>query len=65
MRLRSAGGPGSKLRRLVGDNNKIVSFMMWDYDAEKWDKDHTELKDGVFYVSDATARILQQHFSRG
>jgi hypothetical protein len=54
-----------KLRRLVGDDNKIVSFMMWDYDSEKWDKDHTELKDGVFYVSDATARTLQQHFSRG
>ena len=23
-----------KLRRLVGDDNRIVSFMQWDYDAE-------------------------------
>ncbi len=54
-----------KLRRLVGDNNKIVSFMMWDYDSERWDKDHTELQDGVFYVSDATAKVLRQHFAVG
>lgn len=51
-----------KLRRLVGDDNKIVSLMMWDYDAELWDADHKELIDGVFYVSPATAQVLQRHF---
>src|SRR5262245_59177636 len=25
-----------KLRRLVGDDNKIVSPIMWDYEAEQW-----------------------------
>ncbi|MGH6962345.1 MAG: hypothetical protein ACREE7_17830 [Dongiaceae bacterium] len=53
-----------KLRRLVGDDDKIVSLMMWDYDAEKWDDDHTELLDGVFYVSGATAQTLQRHFAK-
>src|SRR5215813_6963934 len=53
-----------KLRRLVGDDNKIVSLMMWDYDAERWDGDHTELLDGIFYVSQATAQALQQYFAK-
>lgn len=52
-----------KLRRLVGDDNKIVSLMMWDYDAEQWDADHKELIDGVFYVSSASADVLQRHFA--
>ena len=54
-----------KLRRLVGDDNKIVSLIMWDYDAEQWDSDHKELIDGVFYVSPATAQVLQRQFARG
>jgi len=54
-----------KLRRLVGDDNKIVSLIMWDYDAEQWDSEHKELIDGVFYVSPATAQVLQRHFARG
>jgi len=53
-----------KLRRLVGDDNKIASLMMWDYDAERWDADHTELLDGIFYVSPATAQVLQQYFAK-
>lgn len=53
-----------KLRRLVGDDNRIVSLIMWDYDAEKWDAAHKELVDGIFYVSDSTAKVLQQHFAR-
>jgi len=52
-----------KLRRLVGDENKIVSLIMWDYDAEKWDRDHTELVDGVFYVSPTTAEALKKSFA--
>jgi len=54
-----------KLRRLVGDDSKIVSLIMWDYDAEQWDSEHKELIDGVFYVSPATAQVLQRHFARG
>jgi len=54
-----------KLRRLVGDDNKIVSLIMWDYDAEQWDTEHKELVDGIFYVSPATAQVLQRQFARG
>jgi len=53
-----------KLRRLVGDDNKIVSLMMWDYEAERWDADHKELLDGIFYVSPATVQALQQYFAK-
>ncbi len=53
-----------KLRRLIGDDGKVVSLIMWDYDAEKWDDDHTELVDGVFYVSGTTAQTLQRYFAK-
>jgi hypothetical protein len=51
-----------KLRRLVGDDNRIISFMQWDYDAEVWDADHSHLLDGIYYVSEATTRSLRKHF---
>jgi hypothetical protein len=51
-----------KLRRLIGDGQKIASLIMWDYEAERWDADHKELLDGVFYVSAPTAQVLQRHF---
>ena len=52
-----------KLRRLVGDDNRIISLIMWDYDAEKWDNGHNELVDGVFYVSPATVQALRKCFA--
>jgi len=51
-----------RLRHLVGDDNRIVSFMMWDYDSEKWDAKHETLLDGIYYVSPATTKALQAHF---
>ncbi len=49
-----------KLRRLVGDDNRIVSLMQWDYEAEVWDADHSHLLDGVYYVSEATNKALRK-----
>jgi hypothetical protein len=49
-----------KLRRLVGDDNRIVSLMQWDYEAEVWDPDHSHLLDGVYYVSAATTKALRK-----
>src|SRR5262245_20501876 len=57
------GAVTRKLRRLVGDENRIISLIMWDYDAEKWDRNHTELVDGVFYVSPTTAETLKKSFA--
>jgi hypothetical protein len=49
-----------KLRRLVGDDNRIISLMQWDYEAEVWDADHSRLLDGVYYVSAATTKALRK-----
>ena len=49
-----------KLRRLVGDDNRIISLMQWDYEAEVWDADHSHLLDGVYYVSAATTKALRK-----
>ena len=49
-----------KLRRLVGDDNRIVSLMQWDYEAEVWDADHSHLLDGVYYVSPVTTKALHK-----
>jgi hypothetical protein len=54
-----------KLRRLVGDDNRIASFMQWDYDSEVWDGDHSRLLDGVYYVSDITTKSLRKYFDLG
>ena len=51
-----------RLRRLVGDDNRIVSLMQWDYDAEVWDSDHSQLLDGVYYLSETTTKSLRKHF---
>ena len=51
-----------RLRHLVGDENRMVSFMMWDYDSEKWDAKHETLVDGVYYVSPATTKARKAHF---
>jgi hypothetical protein len=50
-----------RLRRLVGDDNRIVSLMQWDYDAEVWDSDHSHLLDGVYYLSETTTKSLRKH----
>lgn len=51
-----------RLRHLVGDENRMVSLIMWDYESEKWDAAHENLTDGVYYVSPATAAALKAHF---
>jgi hypothetical protein len=55
------GGITRRLRRLVGDDNRIVSLMQWDYDAEVWDSDHSHLLDGVYYLSETTTKSLRKH----
>src|SRR5579871_39356 len=49
-----------RLRRLVGDDNRIVSLMQWDYEAEVWDADHSNLLDGVYYLSETTTKSLRK-----
>jgi len=54
-----------KLRRILGDNEKKVFLIGWDYGATKWNKDHTQILDGVYYVSDATTQCPREHFHTG
>ena len=49
-----------KLRRLVGDDNRIISLMQWDYESEVWDANHNHLLDGVYYLSPATTKALRK-----
>src|SRR5690242_20872227 len=39
-----------KLRRLVGDDNRIASFMQWDYDSERSEEHTSELQSHVELV---------------
>ncbi len=51
-----------KLRRILNDDEKRAFLIGWDYGAVKWNQDRTEILDGVYYVSDASARCLHEHF---
>ena len=51
-----------KLRRILGDIEKKATLIGWDYESTKWNKQHTEIVDGVYYVSDKTVAALRAHF---
>lgn len=53
------GALNRKLRRIVGDEEKKLFLIGWDYDSTKWDADHTKIVDGVCYVTDKTAAALR------
>lgn len=47
-----------RLRHLIADPEKKAAMIHWDFDATKWDKGQTQIVDGVYYVSTATAAAL-------
>jgi hypothetical protein len=51
-----------RLRRLLDDPEKRIHLIGWDFDATKWDKTHTDIINGVYYVTEATTRTLQDYF---
>ena len=51
-----------RLRRLLDDPEKRIHLIGWDFNATKWDKSHTNIINGVYYVTDATTRTLQDYF---
>jgi hypothetical protein len=51
-----------RLRRLLDDPEKRIHLIGWDFDATKWDKTHTDIINGVYYVTEATTRVLQDYF---
>lgn len=51
-----------RLRRLVHDPEKRLHLIGWDFEATKWNADHSAIEDGVYYVTDRTAETLREHF---
>ncbi len=51
-----------RLRRLLNDPEKRLHLIGWDFDATKWDKSHNTIINGVYYVTEPTARALQGYF---
>ena len=53
-----------KLRRLLNDREKQIHLIGWDYATTRWDVDHTNIVDGVCYVTDITQSSLMQCLGR-
>ena len=51
-----------KLRRLVDMPEVKVNLLGWDYDSTKWDKSHTTIVDGDYFVTRTTATSLRKYF---
>lgn len=52
-----------KLRRILGDTEKRTYLIGWDYGSTKWNKAHTEIIDGEYYVTNKTLNALKAFFS--
>ena len=48
-----------RLRRLFEDPEKKAQLIGWDFDATKWDKKRTTIVDGVYFVTEPTAKALK------
>ncbi len=53
-----------RLRHLIDDPEKKATLIHWDFDATKWDKHKTTIVDGVYFVSEATAKTLGKVLGR-
>ena len=51
-----------KLRRILGDSEKKAYLIGWDYDSTRWNKEHTVITDGTYYVSGKSANALSDYF---
>jgi hypothetical protein len=51
-----------KLRRILGDNEKRTYLIGWDYESTKWNKAHTVIIDGEYYVTNKTLSALKTFF---
>ena len=51
-----------KLRRILGDSEKKTYLIGWDYASTKWNKEHTKIVDGEYYVTNKTLNALKSYF---
>ena len=54
-----------RLRRLIEDPDKKAELIKWDFDATKWNADHSAIVDGAYYVSERTAAALGEVLAAG
>ena len=51
-----------KLRRILGDSEKKTYLIGWHYASTKWNKEHTQIVDGEYYVTAKTVSALKRFF---
>ena len=51
-----------RLRRVLDDPEKRIHLIGWDFEATKWNKDHTDIINGVYYITEPTTRALRDCF---
>ena len=51
-----------KLRRILGDSEKKTYLIGWNYASTKWNKQHTAITDGEYYVTNRTLSALKNYF---
>jgi hypothetical protein len=51
-----------RLRRILGDTEKVAYLIGWDYASTVWNADNSQIVDGVYYVSGPTAACLREYF---
>lgn len=56
------GAVTRRLRRILGDDDKIAYLIGWDYQSTEWNPDASQIVDGVYYVSGPTAACLRAYF---
>ncbi len=54
------GALSRKIRRLVGDPEKRLHLIGWDYATTEWNTDHTKIVNGDCYITDRTVKALSQ-----
>ncbi|MFQ5775513.1 MAG: hypothetical protein ACE5GS_13405 [Kiloniellaceae bacterium] len=54
-----------RLRRFIDDPEKKAHLIGWDFSATEWDGDHNKIVDGIYYVTETTARTLRDYFGIG
>lgn len=56
------GAVTRRLRRILGDTEKVAYLIGWDYASTVWNTDNSQIVDGVYYVSGPTAACLREYF---
>jgi hypothetical protein len=56
------GAVTRRLRRILGDQDKVAYLIGWDYESTVWNDDNSQIVDGVYYVSGPTVACLREYF---